>query len=104
AIARKLADAMSRYMQLPPFLYKNPKVARLSEDGYIWGRNLLATRLYECPVIFAEPYVMNNIETFARIQAGDYEGLRVVGGMRRPSIYREYAEAVVQGLINYYKR
>jgi hypothetical protein len=33
---------------------------------------------------------------------GDYPGLRNVGGVRLPSIYREYADAVARGLADYY--
>ena len=39
----------------------------------------------------------------ARIGAGDYEGMRTVNGVERPSIYREYVDGVVEGLLEYYK-
>jgi hypothetical protein len=45
---------------------------------------------------------MNSVDGFARIQAGDYEGMRVVNGIERPSIYREYVDGVVDGLTQYY--
>jgi hypothetical protein len=45
---------------------------------------------------------MNNGEVVARIQAGDYEGTRSINGIERPSIYREYADSVVKGLVEYY--
>ena len=32
---------------------------------------------------------MNSSDVFARIQAGDYEGTRVINSIERPSIYRE---------------
>jgi hypothetical protein len=41
---------------------------------------------------------MNNAETYARIQAGDYAGEREVAGKMRRSIFREYADAIVDGL------
>ncbi|HEY2123763.1 MAG TPA: hypothetical protein VGH07_09235, partial [Chthoniobacterales bacterium] len=63
---------------------------------------LLANRLYECPVIYIEPYVMNSEETFARIQAGEYEGLRNFGGVMRPNIFEEYVDGVVEGLAAYF--
>ena len=53
--------------------------------------------LYQCPVVYFEPYVMNSHEVFARIQAGDYEGTRPINGIERPSIYREYVDSVVEG-------
>jgi hypothetical protein len=52
-------------------------------------------------VVYIEPYVMNNEEVFARIQAGEYEGLRNFGGVMRPNIYEEYVTGVVNGLVEY---
>ena len=68
----------------------------------LWVRNLLANRLFECPVVYCEPYVMNSRPVYERIQAGDYPGQRNVGGRQIPSIYREYADAVARGLAEYY--
>jgi len=45
---------------------------------------------------------MNSEEDHARIQLGDYDGLKEVGGKLRPSIFREYAETVATGLSDYY--
>ena len=45
---------------------------------------------------------MNSRVAFARIQAGDYEGRREFGGVLRKSIYREYVDSVVDGLVAYY--
>lgn len=102
-----LTNVMSRKMAaatgLPPYSYRDNKSAmRVNDNPYIWARNLLANRLYLCPVVYVEPYVMNNNLVFARIQAGDYEGRRNFGGSMRKSIYREYADAVVDGLLAYY--
>jgi hypothetical protein len=55
-------------------------------------------------VIYAEPYVMNSREVFQRVQAGDYEGKKKVAGVLRQSIYREYADAITAGLVNYYSQ
>jgi hypothetical protein len=46
---------------------------------------------------------MNSDEVFWRVQEGDYHGLRNVNGTDRPSIFREYAAGVVDGLVEYYK-
>jgi hypothetical protein len=46
---------------------------------------------------------MNSLPAFNRIQLGDYTGLRLVNGVRVKSIYREYADAVAQGLADYYE-
>ena len=47
---------------------------------------------------------MNNRLVFERIQAGDYDGVREFGGVMRQSIYREYADAVAEGILAYYSR
>ncbi|MEY2488238.1 MAG: hypothetical protein QOC70_180 [Verrucomicrobiota bacterium] len=102
-IADTVAAAMAKGTQLPPYQYTTDNVARVGTSGYVYARNLVATRLYQCPVVYFEPYVMNNSEVFARIQAGDYEGTRSVNGVERRSIYREYADSVVEGLVEYYR-
>lgn len=104
AATRSVATAMARQTGLPPFEYKGGNAINVGGNPYIWARNLLANRLYQCPVIFAEPYVMNSREVFARIQAGDYTGTRPFGGVARKSIYREYADSLVEGLVNYYSK
>jgi N-acetylmuramoyl-L-alanine amidase len=97
-IAKALADATG----LPPFTYFGGNAVRAGTNEYIWARNLLANRIYACPVVYLEPYRMNNAETYARIQAGDYEGEREVAGKIRRSIFREYADALVAGVRAYY--
>ncbi len=62
----------------------------------------MANRLYQCPVIYLEPYVLNSREVAERVQAGDYEGWREVAGARRKSLVREYADGIVEGLLQYY--
>ena len=98
SVARSLAAATG----LPPFIYHSAKAIPASSNPYLWIRNLLANRLFECPVVYCEPYVMNSRPVFNRIQLGDYSGRRNVGGVPLPSIYREYADAVAQGLADYY--
>ena len=102
-IADTVAATMAKETQLPPYQYTTDNVARVGTSGYVYARNLVATRLYQCPVVYFEPYVMNNSEVFARIQAGDYEGTRLINGVERPSIYREYVDSVVKGLVEYYR-
>jgi hypothetical protein len=46
---------------------------------------------------------MNNREVWERVQAGDYEGERMVAGTVRASIFPEYAEGVAEGLARYYR-
>jgi N-acetylmuramoyl-L-alanine amidase len=99
--AEAVGQTMAAATGLPPYTYTTPNARRVGKSGYVWARNLLANRLYECPVIYIEPYVMNNEEVFARIQAGEYEGLRNFGGLMRPNIYEEYVTGVVNGLVEY---
>lgn len=102
AAAAPVSAALAKATGLPPYVYTTPNAVRAGEGEFVWARNLLANRLFACPVIFLEPYRMNNEEVCARVQAGDYEGEREVAGKPRPSIYREYAGAVVEGLRAYY--
>jgi N-acetylmuramoyl-L-alanine amidase len=102
-LAEHAAKALAAKTQLPAYEYTTDNVATFGNSGYVYGRNLLATRLYDCPVVYYEPYVMNSHDVFRRVQEGDYEGLRNVNGIERPSIYREYADGVVDGLVEYYR-
>ena len=103
-LADAIAGAMARETGLPPYEYPTANsTTKVGASGYVYARNLLATRLYRCPVVYCEPYVMNSNDAFARIQAGDYEGMRNVNGVERKSIFREYADSVVGGLVEYYR-
>ena len=99
--AEFVAASMARITGLPPYNYSGTNAKRVGSSGYVWARNLLANRLYECPVVYIEPYVMNSREVFDRIQAGEYEGLRDFAGVMRPNIYEEYVQGVVDGLTAY---
>ena len=101
-IADTVAPIMAKRTGLPPYQYTTDNVTRVGTSGYVYARNLVATRLYQCPVVYFEPYVMNSHDVFARIQAGNYDGTQLVNGVERPSIYREYVDSVVDGLIEYY--
>jgi hypothetical protein len=104
-MADTIANAMARETQLPAYEYPTTNsTTKIGDSGYVYARNLLATRLYRCPVVYCEPYVMNTKDTFARLQAGDYEGTRNVNGLDRKSIFREYADSVADGLIEYYSK
>ncbi|HZS17452.1 MAG TPA: hypothetical protein VFA51_05900 [Candidatus Udaeobacter sp.] len=104
-LADTIANAMARETQLPPYQYPTTNsTTKVGTSGYVYARNLLATRLYRCPVIYCEPYVMNSKDAFARIQAGDYEGTRDINGTERKSIFREYADSVTGGLVEYYSK
>jgi N-acetylmuramoyl-L-alanine amidase len=104
SVSRAVAQGMARATGLPPYTYNSDTAINVGGSPYIWARNLLANRLFECPVIYLEPYVMNNQEVHDRIQLGDYSGLRNINGTPRESIYREYVRGVVDGLVDYYGR
>lgn len=99
------AHALAMATGLPAYEYEPLSSRARKVEGPakgVWARNLLANRIYQCPVVYFEPYVMNNKEVHDRIQMGDYEGTRTVSGVERKSIYREYADAVVLALREYY--
>lgn len=100
AITKSLAEAT----QLPPYNYSanSSRATKIKEVEGLWARNLLANRIYQCPVIFPEPYVMNNQEVHDRVQLGNYKETKMVNGVKRKSIQREYADGVVEGIKNYY--
>lgn len=105
-IGAYIAQGLAQFTNLPAYNY-SPVSTRAVEVKFngvegLWARNLLANRLYQCPVIFLEPYVMNNQEVFDRVQLGDYDGKKMVNGTMRKSIFREYAESVTEALKAYY--
>ena len=105
SLADSVAVAMAGETGLPPYQYPTTNsTTKVGTSGYVYARNLLATRLYRCPVVYCEPYVMNSKDVFARIQAGDYEGTRNVNRVEHKSIFREYADSVVDGLVDYYSK
>jgi len=104
SVGATVADTFARISKLPPYQYlpNSPNVRSVNGHPLLWARNLLANRLYDCPVIFMEPYVMNSVVDYARIQAGDYDGLQEIEGEMRPSIFKEYADALTEGLRLHY--
>jgi len=103
-LADSLAAAMAKETQLSAYQYPTTlSTTKVGSTGYVYARNLLATRIYRCPVVYCEPYVMNSRDAFARIQAGNYEGTRNINGIERKSIFREYADGVIEGLVSYYR-
>jgi hypothetical protein len=104
-VADSVASSMAKATGLPAYEYPTTQTTtHVGSSGYVYARNLLATRLYRCPVVYCEPYVMNSKDAFARIQAGDYDGVREINGVDRESIFREYADSVTAGLKDYYSK
>ena len=104
AMAKELEKTMRRETDLPPFKYGGRVGKAVCSSDYIWARNLLANRTFMCPVVFFEPFCMNHRETHARVQAGEYRGLREFSGVYRKNIYQEYADGVTSGIVNFFRR
>jgi len=103
-VGTSVADVFASASGLPPYTYPEGSANARPVNGnpYLWARNLLANRLYACPVIFMEPYVMNSTLDSPRLAAGDYDGTRKINGRFLPSIFREYADALSRGVAGYY--
>lgn len=101
----RLAEAMARAMVastgLPPYRYAGKNALQLDADGYVWARNLLANRIFDCPVVYLEPWIANSKAVYAWASMGDYEGELFVGGRSRPSLPAVYADFVLAGLLEY---
>lgn len=100
----RVAHAISKHLNettgFPPVHYGNSWSTRsIANDPYVVARNLLLSREHDGPVVVTEPYFMNQEETLLRLLAGDYEGTQLIAGKPRISIYREYANAVADGLV-----
>lgn len=103
-VGKTVATTFAEISQLPPYRYNTvgQNVRTIPGSEFLYARNLLANRLYDCPVIFMEPYVMNSTHDYNRIQAGDYEGLKEINGQQVPSIFQEYATALAKSLAIHY--
>ncbi len=104
AMAGVVAKVFAERTGLPAYQYDPDSKRAVNVEGnpYLWARNLLANRSYTCPVLYFEPWVMNNTEVYARMQEGDYDGLRTVGGREQPSIMMEYATCVAAGIEQFF--
>ncbi len=99
-LAKVTVPAFTKRTRLSGYVYRGAlgNVNAMDRNAFIWARNLAALRMYQCPVLFCEPYVMNGKADYVHIQAGDYTGKRLINGELRPSIYEEYAAAVTEGI------
>jgi N-acetylmuramoyl-L-alanine amidase len=105
AAADAIAAALAGATKLPPVEYgPNSGATRVDSNRYVFARNLAANRLVNGPVVYLEPYYMNNRLVHQRLQLGDYEGTREIEGQQYRSIFREYADAVADGLTSFLSR
>ena len=100
-LAEAVAENLANTTGLPPYVYTTSNARRVGTSSYVYARNLLANRLYQCPVIYLEPYVMNHEDTYRRLLLGHYRGRTLIGGKLRSSAIEEYVNGVVQGLLKY---
>jgi N-acetylmuramoyl-L-alanine amidase len=100
-LAEAIAESLAGTTGLPPYVYTTANAKRVGTNSYVYARNLLANRLYQCPVIYLEPFVMNHQETYQRLLLGHFQGRTLVGGKLRSSAIEEYVEGVVRGLLKY---
>lgn len=99
SVARSMAEATS----LPPYVYTTPNARRVGSNHHVYARNLLANRLYRCPVVYVEPFVMNHQDTYHRLLLGHYVGRTLLNGRLQRSAIEDYARGIVDGLVSYYK-
>lgn len=102
-LATAVADGMARATGLPAYSYKTPNARIAGGNSFVYARNLLANRLYQCPVVYLEPFVMNHEETYHRLLKGHYVGRTLIGDTLRSSALEDYVQGVVQGLLAYYQ-
>jgi len=90
-------------LKFPPESYPGSYFAhRITDVPSVYSRDLLANRIYHGPVIYCEGPYMNAKDSYYRIIAGDYLGTKTIQGQEVPSIYREYATSVEQGVLKYF--
>jgi hypothetical protein len=103
-LASAVAEGMAAATGLPPYAYTTPNAHRAGTSRYVYARNLLASRIYRCPVVYLEPYVMNHEETYRRLLRGHYIGRTLVGDKLVSSPLEDYVRGVVRGLQAYYRQ
>lgn len=103
-LAEAVAGGMSSATGLPAYLYTTPNARRVGTSPYVYARNLLANRLYQCPVVYLEPYVMNHEETYRRLLHGHFLGRTLIAGRLQSSAIEDYVRGVVNGVVAYYQK
>lgn len=102
-VATAVAESMARSTGLPAYVYTTSNARKAGANPYVYARNLLANRLYQCPVVYLEPFVMNHEETYRRLVVGHFVGRTLIAGRLQSSAVEEYVRGVVQGLVSYYQ-
>ncbi len=103
-LAEAVANGMRLTTGLPAYVYTTHNARHVGTNSYVYARNLLANRLYDCPVVYLEPYVMNNEETYRRLLRGHFLGRTLISGRLQSSAIEDYVQGVVKGLVAYYQK
>ena len=103
-LAEALANGMRLTTGLPAYVYTTPNARHVGMNSYVYARNLLANRIYDCPVVYLEPYVMNNEETYHRLLRGHFLGRTLIAGRLQSSAIEDYVQGVVKGIVAYYQK
>lgn len=103
-LAEAVANGMRQTTGLPAYVYTTPNARHAGTNSYVYARNLLANRIYDCPVIYLEPYVMNNEETYRRLLRGHFIGRTLISGRLQSSAIEDYVQGVVKGIVSYYQK
>ncbi len=103
AVGNAITKKMLKMANLPPVRYGQEKYqCRVNDNPYLYARNLAASRQYPGPCIILEPFYMNNAWTAERLSAGDYDGVKQLSCGTYRSIFREYADAVADAIVESY--
>jgi hypothetical protein len=102
ALAGPIMKALAASTGLPPYRYTTAVARMVQDNPYVYARNLLANRIYQCPVLYFEPYVMNHENTYRRLLLGHWVGRTLVNGRLQTSAVEDYVQGIVQGLLDYY--
>ena len=97
-----VGQAMLDSFKYPPDIAGKLSAHRVTDVPSVYARDLIANRIYHGPVIYCEGPYMNARDAYYRIIAGDYLGVRTIQGESVPSIYRQYATSVENGILEYF--
>lgn len=103
-LAESVAAGLHVTTGLPAYVYTTPNARHVGSSAFVYARNLLANRTYQCPVIYLEPFVMNHEETYRRLLHGHFVGRTLIAGKLQTSAIEDYVRGVVNGVLAYYQK
>ncbi len=98
-LAEAIAKGLAESTGLPPYVYTTNNARRAGSSPHVVARNLLANRLYNCPVVYLEPFVMNHEQTYRRLLAGHFIGRTLISGRLQRSAIEDCVQGVVSGIV-----